>query len=460
MAKKSLFSSKRGKDMEITEDDYPVEKKASFLSKPLFGSKSKAETFDFEAEEASGQEPAQEAKRGLFATAKKQDLGGGQPVKEKKSLALLAAKSKSKPKQDSNKGGQAYTMFGKPIKGNLMAVDYDDREVRVIIAKLRRQDLEISRTLKANLPEGVVLGGDILDPGVMADVLDQLMRDNDVTANYLFFAASNTDVIARPVTVSKMVDEADVEGLISFELQQYLDIDPSAYIIEYMPTAEAIVTNAAPDEDNRSLLAYAMPKRMVEQCLAIANELKMTPYVFDLRSNVLEKWLEKVEAINNRARHLAEQNVGIIHMAKDSTDVYLYAKGQFVTNNHLDRGYARLEEVMETPAIMRNLAGIATGEIDNFVVKDALDDWLMDTSTHILNTENFYTSTTGQVIQSFYIFGEEEICRNLTPILKTRVAREIEAIGTMDCQNMIWSMEADFSAEFVPAAAMLLRRAN
>ncbi len=109
---------------------------------------------------------------------------------------------------------------------------------------------------------------------------------------------------------------------------------------------------------------------------------------------------------------------------------------------------------------MQNLAGIATGEITNFMVKDALDEWVLDVSTHILNTENFYSSTTNEVIQNFYIFGDEEVCRYLNPILKSRLARDIEVISTIDCQDIIWGMEAEFSSEFIPATAMLIRRAN
>ena len=284
-------------------------------------------------------------------------------------------------------------------------------------------------------------------------------KQHAITAKYAFFALGNTNIIARSVDVAASVqNDEDIEGLVSYELQQYLDIDPTSYVIQFQ---EQESNSAFPlDEDTRSLMVYAVPKGVVEQYLGLAENLKLTPYVFDLQSNTFEKWLERVQAVNNRAKKLTKENVGMVHLSKSFIGVYLYSEGKFVTSNYLNRGYKDILSYADDASLLQKLPAVASDDLDTGLLKRALDEWVADAKNHILNTENFFSGSTGLNIDSFYVFGDQDICWQLAAILKQSMNREFISIDNVDYENVLWEGSAEFNAEFIPATAMLIRRAN
>ena len=447
-----MFSSK-GRRRALDEEDN--EKKGSFLgklNKPLFSSKGKHKEHlsiqgvqiksdrqeDFDDEEKS-------TAKGSFLTKLNKPLfsknsGSDDMPAKSGNRSLFAKKGSGAVSQPVTRMHAPYTMFGKPFKGNLMAIDFTDESVYLVVARQKRNELEIIKMASANLPEGVVLNSEIIDPITLKNIISDLMEQHAITAKYAFFALGNTNIIARSVDVAASVqNDEDIEGLVSYELQQYLDIDPTSYVIQFQ---EQESNSAFPlDEDTRSLMVYAVPKGVVEQYLGLAENLKLTPYVFDLQSNTFEKWLERVQAVNNRAKKLTKENVGMVHLSKSFIGVYLYSEGKFVTSNYLNRGYKDILNYADDASLLQ-------------------DEWVADAKNHILNTENFFSGSTGLNIDSFYVFGDQDICWQLASILKQNMNREFISIDNVDYENVLWEGSAEFNAEFIPATAMLIRRAN
>ena len=378
-----MFSSK-GRRRALDEEDN--EKKGSFLgklNKPLFSSKGKHKEHlsiqgvqiksdrqeDFDDEEKS-------TAKGSFLTKLNKPLfsknsGSDDMPAKSGNRSLFAKKGSGAASQPVTRMHAPYTMFGKPIKGNLMAIDFTDESVYLVVARQKRNELEIIKMASANLPEGVVLNSEIIDPITLKNIISDLMEQHAITAKYAFFALGNTNIIARSVDVAASVqNDEDIEGLVSYELQQYLDIDPTSYVIQFQ---EQESNSAFPlDEDTRSLMVYAVPKGVVEQYLGLANNLKLTPYVFDLQSNTFEKWLERVQAVNNRAKKLTKENVGMVHLSKSFIGVYLYSEGKFVTSNYLNRGYKDILSYADDASLLQKLPAVASDDLDTGLLKRAL----------------------------------------------------------------------------------------
>lgn len=368
-----MFSSK-GRRRALDEEDN--EKKGSFLgklNKPLFSSKGKHKEHlsiqgvqiksdrqeDFDDEEKS-------TAKGSFLTKLNKPLfsknsGSDDMPAKSGNRSLFAKKGSGAASQPVTRMHAPYTMFGKPIKGNLMAIDFTDESVYLVVARQKRNELEIIKMASANLPEGVVLNSEIIDPITLKNIISDLMEQHAITAKYAFFALGNTNIIARSVDVAASVqNDEDIEGLVSYELQQYLDIDPTSYVIQFQ---EQESNSAFPlDEDTRSLMVYAVPKGVVEQYLGLAENLKLTPYVFDLQSNTFEKWLERVQAVNNRAKKLTKENVGMVHLSKSFIGVYLYSEGKFVTSNYLNRGYKDILSYADDASLLQKLPAVASDD--------------------------------------------------------------------------------------------------
>ncbi|MBP2620309.1 type IV pilus biogenesis protein PilM [Streptococcus panodentis] len=475
---KSMFSSKRHRNVEDEQDDVKKDSFLGKLNKPLFSSKGKnskgrlsiqgveikaddrQDDFDDEVQPAAKGSFLTKLNKPLFSKNADIDEGDAAPAKSGR-RSLFSKKSGSGVSVPAVRAHAPYTMFGKPIKGNLMAIDFNDEAVYLVVARQKRQELEIIKMASAGLPEGVVLNSEIVDPITLKDVISDLMEEHSITAKYAFFALGNTNIIARSVDVAASVQsDEDIEGLVSYELQQYLDIDPTAYVIQFQEQETGADLAFPGDTETRSLMVYAVPKGVVEQYLNLASSLKLTPYVFDLQSNTFEKWLERVQAINNRAKKLTQQNIGMVHLSKTFIGVYLYSEGKFVTSNYLNRGYSDILHYADDASLLQKLTALASDELDTGLLKQALDEWLADAKSHILNTENFFSGSTGQTIDSFYVFGDQDICWQLSSILKSNMNRDFVSIDSVDYENVLWEGTAEFNAEFIPATAMLIRRAN
>ncbi len=100
-----------------------------------------------------------------------------------KSITSLFSTKKGKGGKNA---GQPYTMFSKPIKGNLLAVDFDDYDLTLVVAKQKRKELEIVKTVKASLPVGLVHDGLIINMDALIEFIDHLMKENDIVAKYAF----------------------------------------------------------------------------------------------------------------------------------------------------------------------------------------------------------------------------------------------------------------------------------
>lgn len=264
-----MFSSK-GRRRALDEEDN--EKKGSFLgklNKPLFSSKGKHKEHlsiqgvqiksdrqeDFDDEEKS-------TAKGSFLTKLNKPLfsknsGSDDMPAKSGNRSLFAKKGSGAASQPVTRMHAPYTMFGKPIKGNLMAIDFTDESVYLVVARQKRNELEIIKMASANLPEGVVLNSEIIDPITLKNIISDLMEQHAITAKYAFFALGNTNIIARSVDVAASVqNDEDIEGLVSYELQQYLDIDPTSYVIQFQ---EQESNSAFPlDEDTRSLMVLSL----------------------------------------------------------------------------------------------------------------------------------------------------------------------------------------------------------
>ena len=170
--------------------------------------------------------------------------------------------------------------------------------------------------------------------------------------------------------------------------------------------------------------------------------------------------MDRVQAVNTRAKKLNKEYVGIVHLSKSFIGVYLYSEGKFVTSNYLNRGYKDILSYADDASLLQKLPAVASDDLDTGLLKRALDEWVADAKNHILNTENFFSGSTGLNIDSFYVFGDQDICWQLAAILKQNMNREFISIDNVDYENVLWEGSAEFNAEFIPATAMLIRRAN
>lgn len=385
--------------------------------------------------------------------------------KQTKKKLLFKKEPKEKERQYATTN-ESYTFFGKAIKGNMLAIDLLDKSAKLILAKNKKDDLEILQVVDAEMPDNSIINGDIIDQEAVFQALRSAIEINNLSAKYAMFSINGERIIRREIRIP-FVEEKDIEGLINFELEQYLDIDTESYIIEYelieqeQNSVEETLNHL--DEVGRFLdvLVYAVPKGMVENRFEIAKKLKLIPYVLDIHSNGLEKWAQRVESINNLPVSLTEKNIGFIQITNQTVDVYLYSKGEFITNNHARINYQFIVEVFEREERLKKINDLNPTDHQYPGIINAINEWTSATTEHILATEEFYSRTQATSIDTFYVYGNDNIYAELVPFLEKHFGRTLTNIEEAQLQGISW-MNANAhtcTPDLIQATAMLIRRA-
>ena len=208
---------------------------------------------------------------------------GKRPEKKAKRVAKPARSKNARTATTKNSNG-AYRLFGKPIVGDLLAIDLEDDLIRVAVAKLKKNTIVVQEVYEKRIDSGLVVDGDIMEEEAVYQLMRQWFQEEHIDAKYAFFSVERTDTIRRQLTVSTDVAPKDVEGLVAFELAQYLDIDISSYIVQYQ---EIGLEENELGEAMLKLMVYAMPKAIAEKRFNLAKNLKLIPYSLDIRSNTL-----------------------------------------------------------------------------------------------------------------------------------------------------------------------------
>lgn len=394
---------------------------------------------------------------------------GKRPEKKAKRVAKPARSKNVRTATTKNSNG-AYRLFGKPIVGDLLAIDLEDDLIRVAVAKLKKNTIVVQEVYEKRIDSGLVVDGDIMEEEAVYQLMRQWFQEEHIDAKYAFFSVERTDTIRRQLTVSTDVAPKDVEGLVAFELAQYLDIDISSYIVQYQ---EIGLEENELGEAMLKLMVYAMPKAIAEKRFNLAKNLKLIPYSLDIRSNTLQKWVNDVSAINEEPLVLRNSNIGLIYI--DSAGIYisLYASGQFSTGQSVREGLKQLDDKIATTnnVSIEQAANIRReyyGELDRNPYGANVDEslhsvvnhWVEKWHENIRDTEDYFRRTDSGAVDTYYIYGLQGELEKAVPYLESRLKKPIVSIQSFDGTLLQWEVDGK---QAIPGAllntlAMLYRR--
>ena len=390
---------------------------------------------------------------------------------EKKAKRVVKPTRNKNGRTAANKNNSgAYRLFGKPIVGDLLAIDLEDDLIRVAVAKLKKNTIVVQEVYEKRIDSGLVVDGDIMEEEAVYQLMKQWFHEEHIEAKYAFFSVERTDTIRRQLTVSTDVAPKDIEGLVAFELAQYLDIDISSYIVQYQ---EIGLEENELGEAMLKLMVYAMPKAIAEKRFNLAKNLKLTPYSLDIRSNTLQKWLHDVSAINEEPMVLRNSNVGLIYVDSSGIYVSLYASGQFSTGQSVREGLHQLDDkIASANNVSReqaaNIRREYYGEIDRNPYGANVDEslhalvnhWVEKWYENIRDTEDFFRRTDSGAVDTYYIYGLQGELEKAVPYLESRLKKPIVSVQSFDGTVLKWEVDGK---QAIPGAllntlAMLYRR--
>lgn len=124
----------------------------------------------------------------------------------------------------------------------------------------------------------------------------------------------------RDISMPK-VEEKQIESILSYQLSDYLPVDPEDYVVKFINLG----TKIEDDNERLSILLIGVPRIIVESHLNLFKNVGLKPAVLDYAANAINKLINFGESINNFYDN--KETIACIELGYESTSLTLTQEG-------------------------------------------------------------------------------------------------------------------------------------
>ncbi|HCW72419.1 MAG TPA: hypothetical protein DHM90_00060, partial [Clostridiaceae bacterium] len=135
------------------------------------------------------------------------------------------------------------------------------------------------------------------------------------------------------------VDQDKLKGIISFELQEFLPIDPKMYIIDFKIIEQIRVGEI----EKYKLNVAALSKEEGQLYHDLVHELGKEPFALDLTSNSISKLFDSDRSINGTVREIEKKTIAYIDIGYSNIKLHIIEKGVLKFTRNIDGGMKPLQ---------------------------------------------------------------------------------------------------------------------
>ena len=164
-----------------------------------------------------------------------------------------------------------------------VGLDIGTSAVRAAVVQVGKGKPTLKGFGQVALPPGTVVGGEILDEGVMKDALSQLWKTAKLPKKRVVVGIANQKVIVRRIDLPYMSDEELRESL-PFQAQEYIPMPVEEVTLDYVPLEEFTTPDGEP---MMSILAVAAQRTMTQDVIRMVDSVGAKVMAVDLQAFAL-----------------------------------------------------------------------------------------------------------------------------------------------------------------------------
>lgn len=218
----------------------------------------------------------------------------------------------------------------KLVSQTFTVFDFGSYSIKVLEGKLDTNSFKVSIFNEIPLPNNYVSNGKIIKFDEVCQIVSNNL-DKSFNKRHTIVTTESLDVIRREIEIPYLSLE-DSEGMLNFEMKQFLPVDSFSYNMKYYRSDIKEI------EDGSKMATYqvfAMPKDIIQPYFNLMDIVKFKPYALDLHSNGMRKLMELEYEINP---HLKNLDFILIDMGHSSFNIQFYQDGKYVYNRLIDNG--------------------------------------------------------------------------------------------------------------------------
>lgn len=345
----------------------------------------------------------------------------------------------------------------------VLAIDIGTHSIKIVVGKQANKTVMVEDALMVQTPPGSFHDGKILNMDVLKKQIHELLKSKHISCKKAICTVESTSIIMREITLPALAKDSELHNMVHFEIEQYLPIMLSEYVIEYK-----ILESFYEDHMKKyRILVAALPKMIAENYLNLLLELKLKPVALDIHSNAISKLFDSPIKINQKNYSL-DKTVAVIDMGYTLMNLNIIEKGipQFsrlvtfggkdIDANIANAFHLTFEEAEGKKIDDGKLGSTAethtTASMLNEMICISVDQWIKEIERIF---QYYRTRNTGNQIDEIYLYGGSSKLSNISQYIGTLLNRPTFKIEDMSNIRTTKTIELGY---FLNAIGAILRR--
>ena len=243
----------------------------------------------------------------------------------------------------------------------VVGLDIGTTAVRAAEVSVRRGEVVLERIGQAGLPDGVVVDGEVIEPGAVAIAIKDLWRRTRISSRRVIIGVANQRVVVRLVDVPWMQPN-ELRSSLAFQAGDYLPIPVDQTELDYAVIGEH---EAVGGQRLLRVLLVAAQKEMLAGHLQAVRLAGLRPEGIDLNPIALLRSLGPVAGFGDGAEALIDVGARVTNMVVHDNGVLRFVRILLMGGEDVTSTLVRVMELDRDAAERAKLAASAgAGDAD------------------------------------------------------------------------------------------------
>ena len=223
-------------------------------------------------------------------------------------------------------------LFGR--KRTTVGLDIGSGLIKVAVIDHSKREPELTKVAIQELQQDAIVEGEIMDPGVVADAIQNALEAAGVSSKNVVTAVGGRDVIIKKIQIER-VKEAQARELMRWEAEQHVPFDMESVELDFQildPDGEGLEMN---------VLLVAAKRELIESKVRVLGDAGLEPAIMDVDAFALHNAFEL-----NHPDAMSGM-VALINIGHDVTNLNILEEGVPILTRDLTLGTRRLKEDLQ-----------------------------------------------------------------------------------------------------------------
>ena len=369
------------------------------------------------------------------------------------------------------KRSKALKLTGKDV----VSIDIGQHTTKIVAGKPGKDSINIQQAVSLPTPKDSYEKGRITDFNGLKKSIGGTLDSLKIRSRLALCTVESAEIITREVLVPTAGEE-QLAKMLEFEIQQYMPIELSQYLVQSKVLEEVVEEGVA----KTRVLVTAVPRELAKNYYDLMQAMGLQPAVLDIQSNAVDKLLAMRIQINGEDQMNGEA-VAMLDIGYSHINVIVMEKGHYKFNRFVNLGARNIDHNLA------NFMDVSFDEAEKFkhgigdlskdlemsdveidpgddvatqmrvlnIVRNTVDSWVED----IERIFKYYTTrAAGNTIDAIYLYGGTAQMRGLDTYLQDAFNIKTSSVHSMTNVNINhYSGDASL-ASYINALGTMIRR--